>query len=163
MSDASYWDVIEPHWDAFCDGLTGRTQASDVIAALPAGVGLLAAAHLCQSEVRNGGFHQYFFNTSGKVAEAALAGYELIGMTEVAGATSVAMARLGAPYPAARGARQKRLAETRATALAALDSKPDSFWSPFDDEEDVFYARIDDENGGFDAAATAYCRAQGLL
>lgn len=163
MSDASYWDVIEPHWDEFCDGLTGRTPADDVIAALPAGIGALAAAHLCQSEVRNGGFRQYFFNTSGKVAEAALLGYEQIGMPAVAGATRVAMGRFGETYPTARGVRQKQLTAVRATALAELTEKPDVLWSPFDDEEGVFYARIDDENGGFDEAATAYCQAHGLL
>lgn len=162
MSDASYWDVIEPFWDEFCAGLVGRTAPQLLLAELPDGIGMLSAAHLCQSEVRNGGFDQFFYNSSGKVGEAALAGYEQFGMPLIAGATRTAMARLGEPYPVARGARQKRRSQVRTQMLAKLTEKPDSWWSPYDDEEDLFYAQIDQENGGFEAAALAWCRARGL-
>lgn len=45
-------------------------------------VGHLYAAHWCQSEVRNGGFHQFFSNTTGLLAPEALEGFRAIGAVE---------------------------------------------------------------------------------
>jgi len=42
---------------------------------LPPEVGHLLAAHRCQSEVRNGGFHQFFSNSTGVLAPEALAAF----------------------------------------------------------------------------------------
>lgn len=39
---------------------------------------------LVESEVNNGGFNQFFFNTSGNFSESAVADFELIGATEYA-------------------------------------------------------------------------------
>ena len=43
--------------------------------------GLLFAAYFCQTEVCNGGFHQFFFNSTGVLAPEAVDGFTAIGQT----------------------------------------------------------------------------------
>jgi hypothetical protein len=158
----SYWDVIDPHWSAFCDALGGRTELSTLLALMPKPVLQLASAHIVQSEVRNGGFFQLFANSSGKAAVEGLKGFALIGTPQIAAVVQGAMERLGDPYPTGRSARQKANSAVRNVAVEAAGGKVDSWFSAFDAEDDAFYDLIDTENGGFDDAATAYVIAAGL-
>lgn len=162
MANTSYWDVLEPHWEEFCEGLPGRGSGADLVAQFPDDVGVLLATHLVQSEVRNGGFDQLFHNATGKLAPEALSGFQRIGMPLTAGSLRTAMARLGDPYPSARTARLARRKAVRAEAVAGLSEAPDWLWTPYDEEESVFYAEIDRENGGFSEAADAFCAQRSL-
>jgi Domain of unknown function (DUF4375) len=60
--------------------------------------GLLFAANFCQSEVCNGGFRQFFFNSTGVLAPEAVDGFAAIGQVQVGNLLEQAMALLGAPY-----------------------------------------------------------------
>jgi hypothetical protein len=51
---------------------------------LPPGVRAIYTTWLVDAEVNAGGFHQYFFNSSGQYAGDALAAYELLGAEEYA-------------------------------------------------------------------------------
>lgn len=107
--------------------------------------GLLYAATFCQSEVCNGGFRQFFFNSTGVLAPEAVAGFKAIGQVEVANVVAQAMALLNSPSIRERKARQ-----------AALDLLPSRSFASL---EEQFYALIGAENGGFDIAADNYARS----
>ena len=55
-----------------------------ILRALPAGVRAIYTTWLVDAEVNAGGFHQFFFNSSGQYAGDALAGYELLGAEDYA-------------------------------------------------------------------------------
>ena len=55
-----------------------------ILRALPAGVRAIYTTWLVDAEVNAGGFHQFFFNSSGQYAGDALSGYELLGAEDYA-------------------------------------------------------------------------------
>jgi len=137
----TYWDAIEPIWDDV-DIDTPESFLSS-LSTVPPELGLLYAAHFCQSEICNGGFRQFFRNSTGVLAPEAVKGFEAISQPQLANVLSQAMALLGAPYLRERKARQEVL-EKRKTAGA------------FEPLEEEFYKPISSENGGFESAADAY-------
>src|SRR5262245_4792479 len=93
----------------------------------------LLAAYWLEAEVNNGGFDQYFFNSAGDNAEAALAGLKDMGAAGAAGLLERAMAVFpGGKPPADRFKRQEVMQQI------ATQSKP--IWSKCDDE---FYKRTE--------------------
>src|SRR5690348_6286838 len=75
-------DAIVQHVHHRVAGSWGRE--APIIRSLPAGVRAIYTTWLVDAEVNAGGFHQYFFNSSGQYAGDALAGYELLGTEEYA-------------------------------------------------------------------------------
>src|SRR5712691_6959873 len=61
-------------------------------------VGLLYATAFCQFEVCNGGFSQFFGNSTGVLAPEAVEGFIAIGQPQIADIVRRAMAKLGRPY-----------------------------------------------------------------
>ncbi len=87
----------------------------------------LLAAYLVEAEVNNGGFDQYFFNSAGDDAEAALAGLKEMGAGGAAALLERAMAVFpGGKPPADRFKRQGVMEQI------ASQSKP--VWNNCDDE-----------------------------
>ena len=72
------WAVIEPMWDdlEFSDGYK---QVMEFLSSVTQGQSALISLDWCQKEVRNGGFEQFFMNSTGMLSEKALAGFRLIG------------------------------------------------------------------------------------
>ena len=140
-----YWDHIEPFWDAVSI-YNGPEIFLRQFAEVPEHAGHLFAAHWCVSEVCNGGFHQFFANSTGVLAPEAVEGFKAVGLPETAAVVAQAMARLPAPYPRDRDIRQD--------ALDALDpeEEEDDWESPFDDLDTKFFNLYDTENGGMEAA-----------
>jgi hypothetical protein len=91
-------------------------------------VGHLFAAHWCQSEVRNGGFYQFFWNSTGVLAPEAVEGFRAIGLPGCAELLAEAMRYFGVPYPRERVARQTRLSELpgECDSFAELNAR---FWA----------------------------------
>jgi uncharacterized protein DUF4375 len=75
-------DAIVQHVHHRVAGAWG--SEAPIIRALPAGVRAVYTTWLVDAEVNAGGFHQYFFNSSGQYAGDALAGYELLGAEDYA-------------------------------------------------------------------------------
>jgi hypothetical protein len=73
-----YWSLIEPVWDEI-EIYSGPEEFSRTFAGVPRSAGLLFAAHFCQSEVCNGGFNQFFSNSTGVLAPEAIEGFKAIG------------------------------------------------------------------------------------
>jgi hypothetical protein len=111
--------------------------------------GHLYAAHWCQSEVRNGGFHQFFSNTTGLPAPEALEGFRVIGRVEWAELLAEAMSHFGTPYPRDRGDRE--------VLLARRQGRSREEWDPFRELDERFFESTDD----WEDSANAYA-AQAL-
>lgn len=142
----SYWKLVEPIWDSVSIYEGGDTFLRQYGAA-PEASRVLYAAHWTQSEVLNGGFGQYFSNSTGVLAPEAVDAFTALGMPRTAAAVAQAMSFFGAPYPRDR--------ERREAALDAADEDVD----PFEDADGVFFDSIEEENGGFEMAADAYAAA----
>lgn len=56
----------------------------DTVLALAPGLRMVYATWWVEAEVNNGGFNQYFFNSTGQLADQALAGYRLLGLSDYA-------------------------------------------------------------------------------
>src|ERR1700722_15197167 len=98
-AEVGYWSLIEPvwfplnsSWDDGCEEFLRQFRA------VRPEVGNLYAAHWCQSEVCNGGLHQFFSNTTGLLAPEALEGFRAIGLTDCAEILAEAMKFFGSPY-----------------------------------------------------------------
>jgi hypothetical protein len=62
-----YWTMIEPHWKRVTIYEGGDPFLREY-ARTPETARNLLSAHWCQSEVCNGGLHQFFFNPTGVLA-----------------------------------------------------------------------------------------------
>jgi hypothetical protein len=147
---SSYWASVEPVWKQISIH-DGPVTFCRQFAAVPSEVGHLFAAHWCQSEVCNGGFHQFFCNSTGVLAPEAAAGFAAIGMPDCAAIILEAMGLFGRPYPRQRDARLEK--------LAVVDGEKEHGSDPLGGLDQRFYDLLDTENGGFDHAADAYARA----
>jgi hypothetical protein len=149
----AYWAKVEPVWEAISIYDGGGTFLMQFKQA-DARVGALFAAHWCQSEVSNGGFHQFFTNPTGVLAPEAVEGFAAIGMPGCAAAVAEAMRFFGAPYPREQADRQNALAvvgETRADR------------DPFTVLDVRFFELVDKEADGFAAAADRYSATIAVL
>lgn len=146
----SYWTLVDP----ICETVSiydGPEVFLQQYAAAAEASRVLLAAHWCQSEIRNGGFDQFFFNSTGVLAPEAVEAFRKIGMPQVAALIEQAMSLFGPGYPRDRAA--------RCDALDAMCDASDKDGGPFDNLDDSFFALIGSENGGFEAAADAYAAA----
>lgn len=142
-----YWSVIEPIWDSIDIYGTPENFLHQFHAVSP-GAGHLFAAHWCQSEVCNGGFHQFFCNSTGVLAPEALAGFLAIGLSEWTKLLAEAMKFFGAPYPRDR---EKRL------AMLPRGPGKRKEWDPFYALDDRFYLHA--KENPWDLAADRFAEA----
>ena len=144
----SYWPLVKPLWDNV--DLRGRAESFlKQYDELPEAPRLLFAAHWAQSEIGNGGFAQFFSNSTGVLAPEAVHAFVALGMPRVADTLTKAMALLGDSYPRGRSARQKALQGFRRRDAGGMARS-------FDALEDEYFKLIASENGGFDAAADQF-------
>ena len=144
-----YWARVEKVWDAISiydgpDVFLSQFGAASVVARN------LFVGHWCQSEVNNGGHHQFFFNSTGVLAPEAIAAFRTIGLPDIASVVEKAASKLGSPYPRARHVRQLQL-----DLLTGSNKKPHEVFAEFDD---TFYA-IWKGGDAWDALADAYASA----
>ncbi len=109
---------------------------------IPLKAGLLYAAYFCQVEVCNGGFNQFFSNSTGVLAPEAVRGLRAIQQNQIADLVEKAMSSFGNEYPRDRVRRR--------ALLAGFHS------GTFDNQEEHLFELIDSEKGGFTEAANAY-------
>jgi len=99
-----YPRFLDPWYDRL-DFYRGRDAWCAATDGVPVEVVQLFSLHWLHLEVFNGGFWQFFFNSTGVIAPEARDGFAAIGMPDVADTIGRAMARLGDPYPFDRAAR----------------------------------------------------------
>ena len=136
-----YWGLVDPVWDVI-NIYDGPEVFLGTFRKAPRPSALLFAAHFCQSEICNGGFRQFFGNSTGVLAPEAIDGFRAIGQFEVAKTVEAAMSMLGAEYMRERTARNKALAEVANERFEALNHQ--------------FFELIGTEAGGFDKAADKF-------
>jgi len=141
----TYWKLVHPIWQKlsiFDEIVRFDLEFEDA----PLKARSLFAAHWCQSEVRNGGFYQFFYNSTGILAPHAVSSFQLLSMPQSAGLVQQAINWFEQPYPRERRARLQQLKN--------VEGKK-QFYSL----DDKFYPLIREENGGFTKAADAYAEA----
>ena len=142
-----YWSVLTP----FAEGVS-ITDASEPFlrefALIPEIPRNLFAANWCVTEVCNGGFAQFFFNSTGVLGPEAAYAFEAIGLPLLKRTVLTAMAFFGDVYPRDRMERQDRLAE--------IQRYSDRGKGAFDSIDKEFYALLASEAGGWEVAADAY-------
>ena len=126
-----YPRIYAPHYEAF-NFYEGREKWLESIAGIPERAVHLFAVHWLHLEVHNGGFWQYFFNSTGTSFPEAASGFGAIGMPQVKDVVERAAAKLGEPYPF--DAEERR---------AIVGDPQDRL--PFDDLENEFYELADTE------------------
>jgi hypothetical protein len=80
VGDEELWSIL---FQSLIPRVTGtRDEQYAVVKSWTKGLQMLWATQLVDDEVNNGGFNQYFFNSSGQFAMEAIEGFELIGAHE---------------------------------------------------------------------------------
>jgi len=145
----NYWQLVEPVWDSLVqwDEIPAFQSA---FAATEASARTLFGAHWLYSEVCNGGFHQFYWNSTGVLAPEAADAFAAIGMPRTAEIVRRTISWFPTPYPRNR---ESRIELLDSHAELHPDS-PDPF-SSFDDE---FYGVVESESGGFVRAANEFAR-----
>ncbi|GHA52891.1 hypothetical protein GCM10008927_18300 [Amylibacter ulvae] len=81
------------------DFYNGRKKWLKSIRKIPVKAVHLYTIHWLHIEHNNGGFDQYFFNSTSTTVPEAIEGFTAIGMPQVAEVVATAMARMGDPFP----------------------------------------------------------------
>jgi hypothetical protein len=143
------WSLIDPHWDVLCKSWDRGAEAFVAeMQKVPLKVQHLFPAHWCESEVCNGGFHQFFYNSTGILAPEAAQGYAAIGANELSTIVSEAMLYFGPTYP-----------RERADRLALLPNplgRKRELWDPFSSLDSRFYDWLESERNRWERLADAY-------
>jgi hypothetical protein len=142
-------EALAPIWKAV-DIYSGPEEFLATFRIVHEPQGLLLAARWCETEVKNGGFHQFFRNSTGVLAPESVRGFELLGMKGATALVAKAVAKFGPRYP--------RDDERRASMLTRLEKAGSSReeWDPFHGLDDAFYEL--DEISDFDEHADAFVR-----
>jgi len=139
-----YWTLVEPVWLPLNRCWDSPEKFVRRFRSFRREVGYLYAAHWCKCEVCNGGFHQFFSNTTGLLAPEAVDAFRAIGMVEWAEILAGAMKHFGTPYPRNRDDREE--------FLPLPQRRPREEWDPFYKLDERFYEWADN----WEEAANSY-------
>ena len=130
------WRVIESHCLAveIHDGPAIYLQGA---MGLPETARNLFAIWWCDAEVCNGGFNQFFANSTGVLAPEAAEGFRAAGLLECAELVKAAIKRFPEPYPRDRSARKAALQVLR------LPGEKRQQWDPFNELDNRYYQAKD--------------------
>jgi hypothetical protein len=140
------WSLIEPICKEI-DIYEGPEEFARTFARVPKPAGLLYATLFCEQEICNGGFNQFFWNSTGVLAPEAVEGFKAIGQNSIAGIIQEACSLFGDTFPRDRSLRQSKLQTIDRQLLKSLDKR--------------FYGMINTENDGFATAADRYAAQVG--
>lgn len=149
-----YWELISEAFDKV-DIYNGSDAFFKGFAPLPKPIKHLLAAHWCQSEVKNGGFDQFFSNPTGVLAPEAEIGFRCIGLAEVADIVAEAIAAFGPEYPREREDRDAILNTMPRHYTESKFGGTFRHLERFDELDNRFYDALPDFGGPADAYATA--------
>jgi hypothetical protein len=104
--------VVVRWGDEVLEALDDPDRYHAEIAALPDAIAKVICVELLDWQVRNGGFHQYFFNSYGIGIDGAIRGFDAMGLPQCANIARAARARFGDNFPEDRMARIDLVGET---------------------------------------------------
>jgi hypothetical protein len=130
---ATAWRAIEPYWNVvnIYEGVATFLASLETV---PDNVRHLLAVWWSDSEICNGGFHQFFFNSTGILAPEAVEGFRAVRLEECSRITHVAIQKFGADYP-----RDHAMRDAALQALL-LPGQLRREWDPFYSLDDEYYA-----------------------
>ena len=143
-----YWSVVAPFWLPLNESWDHVAEFLAESQRIPPRVLDLYAAHWCQSEVNNGGLHQFFFNTTGLLAPEATSGFRAIGLPTWSAVVSEAMGYFSGAYPRERAVRRKLLPQAK--------GRKREVWDPFQALDERFFTCSDAMLGRWEQAADLY-------
>ena len=129
------WDNSTEFWNSF-----GNLEEKEK---------LLTAAHFCDAEICNGGFHQLFFNSTGILAKHAQRAFLNFGMPNTSAIFDKALLWFPEGDIPIRERRIEKLISHRATVELQVPNARRSDWDPFNDFDELYYQLREEENGGF--------------
>lgn len=138
----------------------GEDAWLDSIKDIPRPAVHLFCIHWLHLEVYNGGFAQYFWNSTGTSAPEAIEGFEAIGMSDVANIVSDACNEIAEPFPRDKLARESILKSPFGDEHPQLRELDGQFYDLADTDQTFF------KLPKFASFADQYardCVAQGLL
>lgn len=141
-----YRAEIEPMWNRVTVYYSARKWLSGLKGFTPE-QGRLFALHYCHTEILNGGFFQFFWNSSGIVAPEALEGYEMLGLRDCADLLQRALAFFGEPFPRDRKQRMGCLPDWPR-------NRDRQYWDPFCELDYEYYAAVSEDR--FERVADAF-------
>jgi hypothetical protein len=173
QGERHYWELVEPLFD-IVDIDSPEAFIASIQGLNPLVINLFAA-HFCLSEIHNGGFLQFFLNSTGILAPEAIEGFRAIGMPQLAAVVSEASVPLGSPYPRDRNKRWDALLIASGRPAEELEAifkeAPNSYLAFVKATEPLNFKALnkrawqlaEEENGDFGSAATAYANVTGLF
>ena len=148
--EESYWRFVEPIWDTVSI-YDGGDQFLEQISRVTEKQKVLFCAHWAQSEICNGGLHQFFYNSTGVLAPEAVVAFQTLGMPACASAIKEAMLFFGEQYPRDRQIRVDRLEAYQ------NENEDEEEGDPFVEQDDMFWDGLgENEEEGFEIAADNY-------
>jgi hypothetical protein len=147
---ADYWSVLEPFWD-HVNIYDGPDQFLATYQAIPVVPRVLYAAHFCESEITNGGLHQFFSNDTGVLAPEAIQSFRALRLPTAAAILAEAMTFFGPVYPRDRATRLER--------LGTIPGEERSEWDPFFHLDDQFYESLGPAHRAFFDALDLFAKA----
>ena len=140
------WDVIEALWDV----VPLSKKGLEILQQVTRGQRALLALDWCQKEIRNGGFEQFFLNSTGVFANEALKGFRLIGADVYAKLLEKAMSIFsGSETPISRSKRSRIIG-------SISKEKRDRFFDPL---ETRFYELVNSSEHDLEKYRAGYVRS----
>ena len=130
---ARAWAAMKPYW-GLINIYDGPRPFLESVESVPEWVRHLVTVHLSDSEVCNGGFHQFFHNSTSILAPEAIDGFRALGLDELAELVEVAMSNFGEPCPRDREARTSALDALRRPGEKRKD------WDLFNKSDEQYYS-----------------------
>ncbi|MGB7281266.1 MAG: DMP19 family protein [Candidatus Acidiferrum sp.] len=142
-----FWAVVKPMWNDL-DFYGHPRKANEFFEKASASQGAMIAIWWCRSEVCNGGFDQFFWNSTGMIWPQALNGFRLVGADSYAALLADALKMFpGSIAPLNRNERDQ-----------ALESNSDRM-SVFDPIDEAFFALERDTDRNLDCICAKYIRS----
>ncbi len=127
-----YPRIFQPYYESF-DFYHGRQKWEKSIDKAPREAILLFSIHWLHLEVVNGGFWQYFFNSTSTTCPEAIEGFQAIGMPDVSELVESASLKLGTPFPFDKEQRMRIVGESQ--SRMNFDEFDDRFYDLADTDQ----------------------------
>lgn len=111
-----------------------KCRYGDRMEALSAPERLFYVAQVLEEEVNNGGFDQFFYNSSGNFASELEAAFELIGAGKTAAICGKALAALGAELPMDCEARREWMEENQTDEMTEILGECDEAFFAYEED-----------------------------
>jgi hypothetical protein len=144
-----YRRALEPFWKTVSI-YEGPAVFCEQFDRLPREIGVLFAAHWLNSEVCNGGFHQFFSNPTGVLAPEAHTAFRALELEQAAAIIQQAISFFGPDYP--------REQEDRCVMLDSIPGDTRAEYDPFYALDPLYFELLPSATRRFQLAADTYAK-----